>query len=172
RTRRTRPKLSVALSTSPKDYLVSRTLLVEDVRKPKDLVHRLEGIGKVGEYLHVIRPLIYVLAIRKWGNRAWRPWIISLIIELLSRYIAYYYYTTRIPGGHRWLSTLEKEEQMRRLRQLWYYLLRGPLYEKFTKIYINGFCDTVSTKPLISLLGSVLRDYQPLWENIHYYTSS
>ena len=59
RTGRPRPKLTVALSMSPKDYLVSRTLLMEDVRKPKDVVHRLEGIGKVGEYLHVIRPLIY-----------------------------------------------------------------------------------------------------------------
>lgn len=80
-----------------------------------------------------------VLALRRYGNRSWLPWLLSISIELTTRILSSYYYNKRIPGGFRWASSLEKEEQKRRIRQFFFYILRGPFYEKFTKYYIIFF---------------------------------
>ncbi|CAG8441496.1 13517_t:CDS:2 [Ambispora gerdemannii] len=154
------------------DYLTRRVLMVEDVRNPKELVHIMNFIGSFGEILYIVRPLIYVIAIRKFGNQSWMPWLTSFSIEALSRILIDMYYTREIPGGYRWLSSLEKEEYKRRSRQFFYYFLRNPFYSKFTKQKIDAFCNSMSTKPILSLLGGILRDYQPLIENLHYYTAS
>jgi hypothetical protein len=36
------------------------------------------------EILHVLRPLLYVLALRRWGRRSWKSWSLSLAVELAS----------------------------------------------------------------------------------------
>lgn len=38
-----------------------------------------------GELLAILRPLIYVALLRRWGRRSWIPWLGSLAAELLSR---------------------------------------------------------------------------------------
>jgi hypothetical protein len=37
-----------------------------------------------GELLHVLRPLLYVAALRRGGRRSWGPWALSLALELAS----------------------------------------------------------------------------------------
>ena len=37
-----------------------------------------------GELLHILRPVLYVAALRRWGRRSWKPWLISLTVELMS----------------------------------------------------------------------------------------
>ena len=37
-----------------------------------------------GEVAHLLRALCYVLALRRWGRASWRPWLLSLAIELGS----------------------------------------------------------------------------------------
>ncbi|CAG8459713.1 16488_t:CDS:2 [Cetraspora pellucida] len=154
------------------EYLMGKVLMVEDVRKPPDLVHKLHSFGKLGELLYILRPLIYVIALQKYGNKSWRPWLLSLFIELSTIILTNYFYKTQIPGGYRWLSTLEKEERKRRIRQFFFYILRGPFYEQFTRPKVTNFCNSVSNKPILALFGGILRDYQPLWENIYFYTAS
>ncbi|KAG9295992.1 hypothetical protein G9A89_011844 [Geosiphon pyriformis] len=151
------------------EYLMSRVLMVEDVRNPKDLIHVLGSFGTIGELLFIFKPLLYVLAIKKFGTKSWVPWLSSLGIEISARLLINLFYKARIPGGYRWLSSLEKEEHKRRFYQFFFYLLRGPFYDKFTKPKINAFCNSVSTKPILSLLGGILRDYQPLLENFYFY---
>jgi peroxin-16 len=36
----------------------------------------------VGEVIHVLRPVIYVLFIRKYGIKSWTPWLVSLVVDL------------------------------------------------------------------------------------------
>jgi hypothetical protein len=38
----------------------------------------------LGEAVHIFRPLVYVLMIRKFGIRSWTPWLVSLAVELTS----------------------------------------------------------------------------------------
>jgi hypothetical protein len=42
-----------------KEYLMSRVLTVEDVRRPEDLVSKAKGIKKLAEIIYILRPLIY-----------------------------------------------------------------------------------------------------------------
>lgn len=42
-----------------KEYLLSRVLTVEDVRRPEDLVSKARGIKKLAEIIYILRPLIY-----------------------------------------------------------------------------------------------------------------
>lgn len=53
--------------------------------KPVELVRALcTHRGRVSEYLWILRPVLYVLALRKWGTRRWEPWTISFGTEYLS----------------------------------------------------------------------------------------
>ncbi|KAF8951477.1 Peroxisomal membrane protein pex16 [Podila verticillata] len=176
RTGNTRLQLSAVQKSGKKgsdvtDFLLSKVLTPDSVRKPRDLVGLLSGLGSVGEYLFILRPLIYVLAMRKYGQRSWYPWFLSLAIELSSRSCL----TTALAargGGRSGSSTpLEKDEMKRRLWLLLYYVLRSPFYDRFTKERLHKFTESASKKPLISLVGGIVKDYQPLWESVYFYTS-
>ncbi|KAJ3089817.1 Peroxisomal membrane protein pex16, partial [Quaeritorhiza haematococci] len=117
-------------------YLLSKAL-VESIRTPLDLVSSLKDLRAVGEYLYVLRPLIYVLALRKFGAKSWKPWTISLIMELCSLASAINPSTGSLRKDVR---NVEKDEYRRRMYSFIYYLLRSPFYERFTKYdVVNGF---------------------------------
>lgn len=42
------------------------------------------GLFLTGEVMFVLRPLIYVLLIRKYGARSWFPWLTSLVVDLIG----------------------------------------------------------------------------------------
>ncbi|KAF9208459.1 Peroxisomal membrane protein pex16 [Haplosporangium sp. Z 27] len=152
------------------DFLLSKVLTPDVVRKPRNLVSELTGLGTVGETLFILRPVIYVLAMRKYGQKSWYPWFLSLAIELVSRSSIKHYLSGR--GGRGGSGTpLEKDELKRRLWLLLYYVLRSPFYTQYTKERLDNFCESASKKPLISLVGGIVKDYQPLWESVYFYTA-
>ncbi|KAL9940949.1 hypothetical protein V8E36_000437 [Tilletia maclaganii] len=68
------------------EFLLSKTLTPTDVRRPPELVRQLRGrVGLTAELLWILRPLIYVLAIRRYGRKSTTPWVLSLALELLAR---------------------------------------------------------------------------------------
>ncbi|KAJ1020604.1 hypothetical protein NDA16_003997 [Ustilago loliicola] len=68
------------------DYLLSRVLTVNDVRKPSDLVRPLRNrTGHLAEILWILRPFIYVLALRKWGRTATLPFVLSFALEYFAK---------------------------------------------------------------------------------------
>ncbi|KAI8598921.1 peroxisome membrane protein [Dissophora ornata] len=153
------------------EFLLSKVLTPDVVRKPRDLVSMLNGLGAIGEYMFILRPLIYVLAMRKYGQKSWYPWFLSLAIELVSRSSIKHYLAGRGGGRGGAGTPLEKSEMKRRLWLLLYYVLRSPFYDRFTKERLHNFCESASKKPLISLVGGIVRDYQPLWESVYFYTA-
>lgn len=66
----------------------------------------------VGEVISILRPLIYVFLIRKLGIQAWKPWVLSLAMELTG--LSLLLYGTSLDGrtGDKLyhLSTAEKDE--------------------------------------------------------------
>lgn len=42
------------------------------------------GLFLTGEVMFILRPLIYVLLIRKYGVRSWFPWLTSLGVDLIG----------------------------------------------------------------------------------------
>ena len=72
----------------PYEYLLAHTLTDQDVVPPPQLVRVLPGsVGRLGEGLWIARPLVYVLALRRWGKRSAAPFALSLFLELLARSI-------------------------------------------------------------------------------------
>lgn len=66
----------------------------------------------IGEVLFIIRPLIYVLFIRKYGTRSWTPWFLSLAIDSISNSILSLV-TTTVAGENQKMihvSAPEKDE--------------------------------------------------------------
>lgn len=73
----------------------------------------------LGETLHVMRPLVYCLAVRHYGRRSWRPWAAALACDLGSRAVL----TRHVQTDE------EMAELSRRRVYLLYYLLSSPAYE-------------------------------------------
>lgn len=124
---------------------------------PWCLCNRDASIGNsvmwFGELIYVIRPLIYVSLLKKYGLMSWKPWMLSLALDLASGYALH---TGQAILGHsnanRWpgSSTLyslallrslssskwspgEQQELLARRVALLRYLLRSPCYNVVTR---------------------------------------
>ncbi|RUS14956.1 hypothetical protein BC938DRAFT_477146, partial [Jimgerdemannia flammicorona] len=133
------------------EFLLSKVITSDHLKKPADLVRILKGLGRVGEYLFIIRPLIYglslfslsssysasmdhlsshfpvahtVLAIIRYGRRSWYPWLLSLSMELASRGATRHHFSPY----DSFRTTIEKEEASRKVLLL-LYTQRTILYE-------------------------------------------
>ncbi|KAI0068235.1 peroxisome membrane protein [Artomyces pyxidatus] len=150
--------------TSPiEDFLLSKALTTSSVKSPTSLIKPLATPKEwLSESIHILRPLIYVslLSSERHSNR---PLVVSLALELLSRNLR------RIPTNS---SSLERSEYARRDRDLLWYLVRGSIWETWTRPKLEAFVDSTSNIPVIGLLGAFLRDWMPLIDEYYYYTSS
>jgi peroxin-16 len=121
-------------------YLFSRVLTVEDIKPAAQLLPRLNGLSWYAEILHILRPLLYALIMQRWvrkrgeehARRSWWPWLLGLSIEYAAMEL-------RKRGdesgcGYRsGLGRLEKEEQKQRSKAMWWWALRGAMYENVSK---------------------------------------
>ena len=48
------------------------------------------GLFLMGEVMFIVRPLVYVLLIRKNGTQSWFPWFTSLAIDLIANGVLSY----------------------------------------------------------------------------------
>ncbi|KAI8905109.1 peroxisome membrane protein [Gorgonomyces haynaldii] len=149
-------------------YLVSRAM-VEHAPSPKDLLPPLTGWRKTAEYCFILRPLLYVLAIRRYGLKSYVPWTLSLSIETFCYLSHLNLETWELDPS---LSELEKQEVQRRRYHFFYYLLRDPVFSQFSRGYIDSVASYCSSRTILSMFGNLLHDYAPLWEHYHFYTSA
>lgn len=108
----------------------------------------------VGEVISTLRPLIYVFLIRKLGIQAWKPWFLSLAIELTG--LSFLLYGTSSGGrtGEKLyhLSTPEKDEIKRR-KLIWaLYVMRDPFFTKHTKHRLEKIDKFMNQVPFIGFL--------------------
>ncbi|KAG0169333.1 Peroxisomal membrane protein pex16 [Apophysomyces sp. BC1034] len=129
------------------------------------------GWAHLAEILWILRPIVYVVMMmmeskqkrseEESGANEWKPWFLSLGIDVLSRTAAKSQST----------SLLEKDEIKRRDYLFLYHLLRGPMFTKFTKPWLENFCTTTEHRPLISIIAAALNEYLPFWEQYYFYTA-
>lgn len=117
------------------------------------------GIGDhclvAGEVLHVVRPLVYVAMLRRYGARSWTPWLTSLAVEVTSivltsaggrlQHTAQHKKTKQLPV---W-SEAEQRELLRRKLLLLYYLIRSPMYEAAVRQAVQRVQGVCSYIPLL-----------------------
>lgn len=104
-----------------------------------------------GEVLHVVRPLVYVAMLRRYGVRSWSPWLTSLAVELSSIVLT-------SAGGRLaarkdkslpvW-TEVEQRELLRRKLLLLYYLIRSPMYEAAVRQAVHRVQGVCSYVPLL-----------------------
>jgi peroxin-16 len=125
------------------DFLLSKALTTSSVKNPTTLVKPLSSPQEwIAESIYIFRPLIYgqiasphpyllatnpppVLLLSSHRERkSSRPLMVSLTLELVSRNLR------RTPSNS---SALERQEYARRDRDLFWYLLRGSIWESWTR---------------------------------------
>lgn len=146
-------------------YLLSRVLTPEDIKPATKLVNQLRGSGQAAEVLHILAPLIYAvcLALSRSSSpearrKAWGPWIAGVAVEYAARQLR--------EKGLR-TTPLEKDEWRRRGWAMGWWAMRGPFYESVVKGVVQGVRRRVP-----GVLGGILEDYEYLWENYYFSTSS
>ncbi|CAI8610507.1 unnamed protein product [Vicia faba] len=108
----------------------------------------------IGEVLFIIRPLIYVLFIRKYGIRSWTPWFLSLAIDTISNCILSLI-TTTVAGENQkviHISAPEKDEVKRRKLLFVLYLMRDPFFSKYTRRKLESTEKVLEPVPIIGFL--------------------
>lgn len=174
-------------------YLTSKVLTADDVRSPQTLLHRVSGAGQLAEVLYILRPLIYVIALQRYRakKKSWTPWLIGFGLEFTCRQLAKKEFRDRVAGGLRGLSKLEREELSKRGWSMGWWIMRGAFYENVTKYvstyyycertektntyersWIKSITNTLRDKPLLGLVGSVVEDYEYLWDNYYFSTAT
>ncbi|KAI0296159.1 peroxisome membrane protein [Russula brevipes] len=147
------------------DFLLSKALSTSSVKNPTLLVKPLLSPQEwIAESVYVLRPLIYVLLLSSDRDRkSSKPLMVSLAFELVSRNLR------RTPSNS---STLERQEYARRDRDLFWYLFRGSIWESWTRPKLESLADSSAQRPVLSILSAFLRDWMPLIDEYHYYTST
>lgn len=95
------------------------------------LLRKLFGSRKfnITEILLIIRPVLYMLMLLRLGNSSYKPFLVSLGIELLVIFFGVY----RIA---KFRSDAEKDELMTRWKGMLKYLLKEPFFSKYTAKYL------------------------------------
>ncbi|KAJ9666087.1 hypothetical protein H2201_003765 [Coniosporium apollinis] len=175
----TMPRTGLSMPNLPESsdissYLLSKVLTADDIKPPKALLHRVSGRGELAECLYILRPVIYALAMQHWSadKKSWRPWLLGVSIEYGARQLAKQDFQQRLAGGLRGLTGLEREELRKRGWALGWWVMRGAFYENITKAWIHSITGKLRDKPLLSLVGGVLEDYEFLWDQYYFPTAT
>ncbi|KAH9964291.1 peroxisome membrane protein [Russula dissimulans] len=152
-------------TSAVEDFLLSKALTTSSVKNPTLLVKPLLSPQEwIAESVHILRPLIYVLLLSSnREGKSSRPLLVSFILELASRHLR------RTPSNS---SALERQEYARRDRDLFWYLLRGSIWESWTRPKLESLAETSEQWPVLNVLGALLRNWMPLVDEYHYYTST
>ncbi|PWO00401.1 peroxisome membrane protein [Tilletiopsis washingtonensis] len=182
------------------DYLLSKTLKPADVRSPTELVRPVSSReGLLAEGIWIARPFAYALALRKYGRKALLPFFLSLLLELLARTLRQRSLAlasgprtnplllalsggnpllglvTAFLGGaptNQAVSDVEAAEWKRRGRAFWWYLLRGPAWDGWTKPKLEGLARATENRTLLGIVGGIVRDHIPLVDEYHFYSAT
>uniref|UniRef100_A0A8B9SAB3 Peroxisomal membrane protein PEX16 n=1 Tax=Apteryx owenii TaxID=8824 RepID=A0A8B9SAB3_APTOW len=93
------------------------------------------------ESVYITRPLLHLLSLGVWGQRSWKPWLLSAILDISS------------------LSLLSDLKDLNRRE-------RAELRRRTIQLQILAFPLAWS---LCSLVSGPLMDYLPAWQKIYFY---
>ncbi|KAF8445898.1 peroxisome membrane protein [Boletus edulis BED1] len=148
--------------TSVEEYLLPKALTTNSVRPSLQLVKPLRSFQDwTAEIIYILRPLIYV-AVLTQGKHKDRALMTAFALELLSRNLR-----RASPPS----SAVERDEYARRDRDLVWYLLRGSVWDSYTRPKVESIAENIATKPVIGALSMIIKDWIPLIDEYYYYTA-
>lgn len=114
------------------------------------------------ETLHILKPLIHLTAMRLFGTKAWKQWLVALGIDvtcmkLYNRHMQNMSYEQRLEIGRRKVSLV-------------LYLLRSPMYNGYSKNVIESVLKSLSAKvPMTNFISGPIIQYLNHWQDIYFY---
>lgn len=180
------PRTGTTLPTLPSSdtvtsYLLSHVLTPDDVKPAQQLLRKLSNVpAQAAEVLYILRPLIYAIMVQrvvrahgyegaKW-KKNWTPWLVGFSIEYFARQLSK---RTRSGPGDGFVSELEREESKKRSVEMTWWLMRGAFYENVTRKYVRGVKTGVEKVPVVGpLVAGIVEDYDILWGDYHFSTST
>ncbi|KAI5293181.1 Peroxisomal membrane protein pex16 [Ascosphaera acerosa] len=171
-------------------YLLSKVLTADDIKMPGALLRRLTGRAQLAEILHVLRPVVYALALQRWYHHhaarssrsrsgssslwasSWVPWLVGFGLEYACRQLAKRGVRETVAGGMRGLTGLEREELKRRGSDMLWWMLRSGFYAHVTKALLNGVTRRMRGKLVLDLVATIVEDYGYLWDNYYFSTTT
>ncbi|KAK5643071.1 hypothetical protein RI129_006916 [Pyrocoelia pectoralis] len=120
----------------------------------------------MAETLYVLKPILHLGSVAYFGNNTWKPWIISLALDLYS--LRLYRNCSKIDRTS--LTMNQKLQISRRTVVLLLYLLRSPFYDCHSKERINTVLGCMAAKvPLANLICNPVLQYLPFWQRTYFY---
>ncbi|XP_055832541.1 peroxisome biogenesis protein 16-like isoform X1 [Solanum dulcamara] len=116
------------------------------------------GFFMTGEILFIIRPLVYVLLMKKYGTRSWFTWCMSLAVDLIGNSILSVTLMSQHSGKNQQLQSSESEkDELKRRRMLWaLYLMRDPLFTMYTRQRLESTQRLVQPIPILGFVAEKL----------------
>jgi len=124
-----------------------------------------DGIHTVAELLWILKPLLSLLALRRFGLKSWRAWSVAVVLDVASRLL-------HESSVSRKLTPAEQSEQRRRTFLMVLYLFRHPVYshvEAAAKLVPIGWLERVS---FLRAIVHALASYIATFPDRFYYTST
>ncbi|RDB28796.1 Peroxisomal membrane protein PEX16 [Hypsizygus marmoreus] len=147
---------------SVEEYLLPKAITTSSVKPSLSLVQSLSSPQDwLAESIYILRPLVYVSLLIS-DRHSNRPLITALAMELVSRNLR------RNPPPS---AALERTEYARRDRDMLWYLLRGSIWQTFTRPKLEAFATRTSQAPLLGIVGAFIHDWIPLIDEYYYYTA-
>ncbi|KZT72845.1 peroxisome membrane protein [Daedalea quercina L-15889] len=144
------------------DFLLPKALSTSSVKAPTALLTPLASPKDwLSEIIYILRPLVYVVTLTRKRRRT-NPLMVVLMMELLARNLR------RVPQRS---AQLERAEYALRDRDMLWYLLRGTIWQSWTKPKLEAIADKTVNAPLLGLFSALMRDWIPLIDEYYYYTA-
>lgn len=100
---------------------------------------------------------------KHYGRRHTLPYLLSLALEYLAYSLRTNAAATRAAGkATDPASDAERAETKKRANAFWWYIVRGPVWESWTKPRLEGIATTLEDKPLLGFAATIIKDYLPL----------
>ena len=120
---------------------------------------QLSYTEKTAELAYILRPLAHLSSMFIFGENSWKPWLLSLAIDVSS---IHQLQTKKV------LHRREKDEMMRRKASLLIYLLRSPFYDNYAKRKVVSLLNSLAKwVPGMKLVSEPLKEYLPVWQKIY-----
>ncbi|XP_012286608.1 peroxisomal membrane protein PEX16 [Orussus abietinus] len=116
----------------------------------------------LAETLYIIKPLLHLGCLSLSGEKQWKPWLLSLTLDLMS--LKLFNQETRT------FTQEEKTEIFRRRLSLLLYIMRSPFYDKCSRDKIYSMLKSLSqTVPFARLIAEPVANHLPYWQDTYFY---
>lgn len=172
-------------------YLLTKVLTADAIKAPKTLLNSISGNAELAEVLHILRPVVYALAMQRWASvdkKSWKPWMMGILLEYGARQLSKRNMQSGRAGGLRGMSVLEKEEMQKRGWNMGWWVMRGAFYQNYTRYvgsltmrlafadvyshWIHAVSRRLKDKPVLDLVGGFIQDYELLWDEYYFSTAT